>query len=63
MAENIEKLLEREDKLKIVANKAEGLNVETANMSNFSAAIRKRAEEKAMKMKMVMGGIVMIVAY
>jgi hypothetical protein len=56
MIDNIEKLLDRDEKLNIIAMKSNNLNQHSQNISFYSAKIKKQERMKQMKMMMLMGG-------
>jgi HD-GYP domain-containing protein (c-di-GMP phosphodiesterase class II) len=56
MIDNIEKLLDRDEKLNIVAMKSNNLNQHSQNISFYSAKIKKQERMKQMKMMMMVGG-------
>jgi hypothetical protein len=56
MIDNIEKLLDRDEKLNIIAMKSNNLNQHSQNIGFYSAKIKKQEKMKQMKMMMLMGG-------
>jgi hypothetical protein len=56
MIDNIEKLLDRDEKLNIIAMKSNNLNQHSQNISFYSAKIKKQERMKQMKMMMLIGG-------
>ena len=58
MMENIEKLLDRDEKLNIIANKSVKLNQGSKNINFMAAKIKRDEQMKYMKtMLMIAGGI------
>jgi hypothetical protein len=59
MVENIEKLLERDQKLNIIAMKSTTLNQHSKNINYMARQIKKQAQMKQMKIiMMTIGGVV-----
>ena len=60
MVENIEKLLDRDERLNIIAMKSNNLNQHSKNINFMSAKIKKQEKMKQMKMMMMIGGAVAV---
>ncbi len=59
MVENIEKLLDRDEKLSIIATKSNNLNERSKNVNYMVAKIKKQEKMKQFKtMMIIVGGIV-----
>jgi len=59
MVENIEKLLDRDEKLSIIATKSNNLNERSKNVNYMVAKIKKQEKMKQFKtMMMIVGGVV-----
>lgn len=57
MVENIEKLLDRDERLNIIAMKSTNLNQHSKNINFMSAKIKQQEKNKQMKMMMMIGGV------
>ena len=60
MVENIEKLLDLDERLNIIAMKSNNLNQHSKNINFMSAKIKKQEKMKQMKMMMMIGGAVAV---
>lgn len=60
MIENIEKLLDRDEKLNIIAMKSNNLNQTARNINYMAAKIKKQEKMKQMKMMMMIGGALVV---
>ena len=58
--ENIEKVLERKEKLSIMADKSERLNNESRNINYIADQLRKQARKKQKKTMMMVGGSIIV---
>lgn len=63
MVENIEKLLDRDEKLNIIAMKSNSLNQHSRNINYMAAKIKKQEKMKQMKMMMMVGGAILVLSY
>jgi len=61
MVENIEKLLDRDERLNIIAMKSNNLNQHSKNINYMSAKIKKQEKMKQMKTMLMMGGAAVII--
>lgn len=60
MAENIEKLLDRDERLNIIAMKSNSLTAHSRNINYMAAKIKKQEKLKQMKMMMIVGGAIAV---
>ncbi len=60
MVENIEKLLDRDERLNIIAMKSNNLNQHSKNINYMSAKIKKQEKMKQMKTMLMIGGAVVV---
>ncbi len=56
MVENIEKLLDRDEKLSIIATKSNNLNERSKNVNYMVAKIKKQEKMKQHKTMLMIGG-------
>ena len=63
IVENIEKLIDREEKLNIIANKSEKLNKASEQVYYKSAKVKKQEKMKQMKTMLMIGGGVAVNYY
>ena len=56
MVENIEKLLDRDEKLSIIATKSNNLNERSKNVNYMVAKIKKQEKMKQYKTMLMIGG-------
>ena len=61
MVDNIEKLLDRDEKLNLIATKSNNLNQHAKNINFISAKIKKEERMKQMKMMMIAGGAAAVI--
>jgi hypothetical protein len=60
MVANIEKILDRDEKLNILAIKSQNLNQQSRNINYMAAKIKKQEKMKQMKMMLMIGGAVTV---
>ncbi len=60
MVENIEKLLDRDEKLSIIATKSNNLNERSKNVNYMVAKIKKQEKMKQYKTMLMIGGGVLV---
>ena len=58
--ENIEKVLERKEKLSIMAVKSERLNNQSRNINYIADQLRKQARKKQIKTMIMVGGCIVV---
>ena len=58
--ENIEKVVERKEKLSIMAVKSERLNNQSRNINYIAEQLRKQARKKQIKTMMMVGGCIVV---
>lgn len=61
LVENIDKLIDREFKLNIIATKSDNIGKLSQNINNFASSIRKEEERKRNKNIVILVAIVVII--
>ena len=63
MIENIEKLLERDERINLIAMKSNNLSQHSRNINFISAKIKREERNKQMKMLAIYGGAAAVIFY
>jgi hypothetical protein len=60
MVENIERLLDRDEKLNLIAMKSNNLNQRSKNVNYLTAKIKKQEKMKQLKMMMMVAAAILV---